>query len=75
MLSLARKKHESVVVGRPNGFERMLKVTVLEISGENVLLGFETNNDFPVQSWEMWERIRAPQTSAIQGDMTTNRRF
>jgi len=75
MLILMRKRCESVVVGRPNGFERMLKVTVLEINGDNVLLGFETNNDFPVQSWETWERIRAPQTSAIPGDMTTNRRF
>jgi len=75
MLILMRKRCESVVVGRPNGFERMLKVTVLEINGDNVLLGVETNNDFPVQSWETWERIRASQTSAISGDMTTNRRF
>lgn len=75
MLSLARKKHESVVVGRPNGFERMLKVSVLEINGDNVLLGFEANDDFPVKSWEMWERIRTSQTSVLPGDVTKHKRF
>ena len=59
MLVLTRKKEESVVVGDSNGFERMLKVTVLEIKGGSVRLGFEVNRDFPVHRWEVWERIRA----------------
>ena len=59
MLVLARKQRESVVVGDPNGVERLLKVTVLEIHGGNVKLGFECGDDFPVHRWEVWERLRA----------------
>jgi sRNA-binding carbon storage regulator CsrA len=40
MLVLSRKSQESVVVGGSDGFERMLKVTVLEISHGKVRLGF-----------------------------------
>jgi carbon storage regulator len=59
MLVLSRKKEESVVVGGSNGFERMLKVTVLEIQGGRVRLGFEVNRNLPVHRSEVWERIRA----------------
>jgi carbon storage regulator CsrA len=59
MLVLSRKNRESVVVGGPNGVERLLKVTVLEIHGGSVRLGFEAGDDFPVHRWEVWERIRA----------------
>lgn len=58
MLVLTRKKEESVVVGDANGFEDMLKVTVLDIKGGSVRLGFEVNRDFPVHRSEVWERIR-----------------
>lgn len=59
MLVLSRKQEESVVVGDANGFDRLLKVTVLAIDGGKVSLGFEASDDFPVQSWEVWERIRS----------------
>jgi carbon storage regulator CsrA len=59
MLVLSRKKEESVVVGNTNDLERMIKVTVLEIQGGRVRLGFEVSRDFPVHRWEVWERIRA----------------
>lgn len=59
MLVLSRKHRESVVIGGSNGVERLLKVTVLEIDGERVRLGFEAGNDFAVHCWEVWERIRA----------------
>ena len=59
MLVLSRKNRESVVVGGSNGVERLLKVTVLEICGRSVRLGFEAGDDFPVHRWEVWERIRA----------------
>ena len=48
MLVLSRKSEESVVVGGSDGFEHLLKVTVLEIKGEEVRLGFEVNKDVPV---------------------------
>jgi len=59
MLVLSRKQEESVIVGGANGFEPMLKVTVLGINDGKVRLGFEANKDYPVHRWEVWERIRA----------------
>jgi carbon storage regulator len=59
MLVLSRKSQESVVVGGSAGFERMLKVTVLEIRGTCVRLGFEADADIPVHRWEVWQRIHA----------------
>jgi carbon storage regulator CsrA len=59
MLVLSRKSQESVMVGGSVGFERVLKVTVLDISNGRVRLGFEADADVPVHRLEMWERIRA----------------
>ena len=58
MLVLSRRNRESVVVGGSEGCERLLTVTVLEICGTRVKLGFEVNNDVPVHRWEVWERMR-----------------
>ena len=59
MLVLSRKPRESVVVAVADGVEPMLKVTVLEIRGGRVRLGFEASAAFPVHRSEVWERIRA----------------
>jgi carbon storage regulator len=59
MLVLSRRTQESVVVGGSDRFERMLKVTVLEIKGGKVRLGFEADGDVPVHRAEVWERIRS----------------
>ena len=59
MLVLTRKRQEVVVVGGTIGFERLLKVTVLEIEGGKVRLGFEVDADVPVHRLEVWERIQA----------------
>ena len=59
MLVLSRKNRESVVVGGSDGFHRLLKVTVLDIHGSQVRLGFEVDADVPVHRSEVWERIRA----------------
>jgi carbon storage regulator CsrA len=59
MLVLSRKPGESVVVGGAVGFERMLEVTVLEICGANVRLGFQIDAGVPVHRWEVWQRIQA----------------
>ena len=61
MLVLSRKNKEAVMVGGSDGFERMLKVTVLEIGSGKVRLGFEVDNSVPVHRWEVWERIQAGQ--------------
>jgi len=55
MLVLSRKSQEAVIVGAPNGYDRILKVTVLEIWGGQVKLGFETASDVPVNRWEEWQ--------------------
>jgi carbon storage regulator CsrA len=57
MLVLTRKMHESVVVGGSAGFERVLKVTVVEIGAGKVRLGFEVDREVPVHRSEVWERI------------------
>jgi carbon storage regulator len=58
MLVLTRKRLESVVVGGSVGVEHLLKVTVLEIKGQSVRLGFEAHSSVPVHRWEVWEKIR-----------------
>ena len=65
MLVLSRKTEESVVVGGHKRFEPMLKVTVLEIDGERVSLGFEANENVPVHRLEVWEQIRASGRPAV----------
>jgi carbon storage regulator CsrA len=62
MLVLTRRSKEAVVVGGSVGFERLLKVTVLEIYNGKVRLGFEVDEQVPVHRLEVWERIRAEQT-------------
>jgi carbon storage regulator CsrA len=59
MLVLSRKHKEAVVVGGSDGFERVLKVTVLDIKGGTVKLGFEIDASVPVHRLEVWERIRS----------------
>ena len=58
MLVLTRKSQEAVVVGGSVGFERVLKVTVLEIQRGKVRLGFEVDADVPVYRSELWEQMR-----------------
>jgi carbon storage regulator CsrA len=47
------------VIGGDDGFRRLFKVTVLDIRGSHVRLGFEVDADVPVHRSEVWERIRA----------------
>ncbi len=67
MLVLTRKSLESVVVGGTDRFERMLKVTVLDIKGGKVRLGFEADADIPVHRLEFWEKINARAQPDSQG--------
>ena len=57
MLVLSRKNQESVVIGGADGFHRILKVTVLGITGGQVRLGFDVDASIPVHRAEIWERI------------------
>ena len=64
MLVLSRKSQESVVIGGADGVHRLMKVTVLDVQGRNVRLGFEVDADVPVHRAEVWERICAERQTA-----------
>jgi carbon storage regulator len=57
MLVLTRKSQETVVIGGSDGFQMILKVTVLDVKAGKVRLGFEAAADVPVHRLEVWERI------------------
>jgi carbon storage regulator len=59
MLVLSRKREESVVVVGHDRCEPMCTVTVLEIRGEKVRLGFEAGGEVPIHRLEVWEQIQA----------------
>jgi carbon storage regulator len=65
MLVLSRRSGEAVMVGEADGFVHLLKVTVLDISGTTVRLGFEVDKSVPVHRWEVWEKIRAGDEPAV----------
>jgi carbon storage regulator CsrA len=57
MLVLTRKNRESVVICRPEDLEVMLEITILEIEGGRVRLGFTADTKLPIHRREIWERI------------------
>ena len=59
MLVLSRKSQESVVVGGNSAADRKVVVTVLEIQGGKVRLGFDVDATVPVHRMEVWERIQS----------------
>jgi sRNA-binding carbon storage regulator CsrA len=65
MYVMSRKRREGFVVGGATGFDRLLKVTVIDVLGDDVKLGIEVADDVPVQAWEVWRRVcaEAPQPS------------
>jgi carbon storage regulator CsrA len=57
MLVLTRKNRESVVIGRPEDHKIVLEITVLEIDGGRVRLGFHAEAQLPIHRREVWNRI------------------
>ena len=57
MLVLTRKNRESVVIGQPGEMAIVLEITILEIEGGRVRLGFEADNKMPIHRREVWDRI------------------
>ena len=64
MLVLARKSQESVVIGAADNLQELVRVTVLEVRGGTVKLGFEADDDVGVYREEVWERVRAERQAA-----------
>jgi carbon storage regulator len=59
MLVLTRKIQEAVVVGVSGMVPPMLTVTVLEIEGGKVRLGFQAESAVAIHRLEVWQRIQA----------------
>lgn len=51
MLILTRKRHESVRIGRET------QVTVLEVRGNTVKLGFRSPREVPIHREEVYQRL------------------
>jgi carbon storage regulator len=85
MLVLTRKNRESIVIGRPEDLEVVLEITILEIEGGRVRLGFEADTRMPIHRREVWDRIcngngngsptgtSRTDTSGIRGDAPRQR--
>ena len=58
MLILTRKSRQSVVVKRHGDVEQLVTVTVLDVSGGRVKLGFEANSDVAIRRTELREISR-----------------
>jgi carbon storage regulator CsrA len=58
MLVLSRKPRESIVIGGAGSMGREFTVTVLEIRGGKVKLGFDADPSVSVQRSEVWARVR-----------------
>ena len=67
MLVLSRRNQESVVVGGTSACDHKVVVTVMEIKGGKVRLGFDAPVDVPVHRQEVWERIHAEAGQAHSG--------
>ena len=58
MLVLSRKKGEGVVIGRK------IRVTVLEVSGNRVKLGFSCPTEVPIHREEVYAEMTAERVGA-----------
>jgi carbon storage regulator len=59
MLVLARKTRESVVIAARGNSDDLVRVTVIDVCGGRVKLGFEAAGDVAIHREEVWQRVRA----------------
>jgi carbon storage regulator len=64
MLVLARKSQQSVVIGAAGDTNELLRVTVVEIRGGIVKLGFVADSEVAIHREEVWERVRSERQAA-----------
>ena len=57
MLVLTRKNRENVVIAGPDETQVVLEITILEIEGGRVRLGFQADTRMPIHRREVWDRI------------------
>lgn len=59
MLVLSRKKDETILILRDGNEKDVIKLTLVDIRGDKVRLGFEAPNDTKIYRSELWERIKS----------------
>ena len=57
MLVLTRKSQQSVVVASSVDLQELVRVTVVEVCGGRVKLGFQANDTLIIHREEVWERV------------------
>jgi carbon storage regulator len=57
MLVLTRKSQQSVVIASSADLQELVRVTVVEVCGGRVKLGFQANDDLIIHREEVWERV------------------
>jgi carbon storage regulator len=65
MLVLSRKSKESVVIGAADDMQELVRVTVLEVRGGTVKLGFQADDDVSVYREEVWKRVSAENQTPV----------
>ena len=57
MLVVTRKKRQTIVIEPLGSHEPLLLITVLEINGARVQIGFTTASTIPIHRGETWEAL------------------
>ena len=57
MLVVSRKKNETVVI------DNRIEVTIVEVRGDKVRLGFQADVGIPIHRKEVWLRIKRDEAS------------
>lgn len=57
MLVVTRKKRQTIVIEPLGSHEPLLLITVLEITGARVQIGFTTASTIPIHRGEAWEAL------------------
>jgi len=63
MLVLTRRLREAIVIGGNSKVLPGITITVLEVQGGKVKLGFTADRGVSIQRSEVWERIHAGDSS------------
>lgn len=75
MLVLSRKSQEAVVVESLKNNGSVLRITVIDILGQRVRLGFEATDDVTIQRSELWDQMhlgRSPQNNSDVDDINNS---
>jgi len=67
MLILTRKTGQAVVVSGLPGQTREMKVSVIEVRGDRVRLGFDADSGVVIDRSEVWDRKKTAATVAVAG--------